>query len=106
MARQGMGFLVVADELSRHLGAKDQRTSSIVAAAIKSGSFTVHELGQILGAVVSVISWVSRHEPELESVSADLSDAYEAFLKAEDAREDRLYMESKRRGKALSSKDG
>ena len=78
----------------------DQRTASIIVAAIKTASMTPHEMGQILGAIAGVISWVSRHEPELESVAADLSDAYEAFLVAEDQRESRLYQENKRRGKA------
>ena len=87
-------------ELAKRHAMKDRRTSSIIAAAIQSASLTPHEMGQILGAIAGVISWVSRHEPELESVAADLSDAYEAFLRAEDQREDRLYMENKRRGKA------
>lgn len=69
------------------------RTASVVVAAIKTGSLTVNEMGNILGAITERICNTALGKyseyPELKEVAHDLSDACEAFTAAQDKIEER-----------------
>ena len=82
-----------------HIIKGGDRTSSIIAAAIKTSSLTVNEMGNILGAITDRICATScgkwPENPELEEVANDLVDICEtAFPAAQDKIDERRCNES------------
>lgn len=67
------------------------RTASVIVAAIRTASLTLHEQGEILGEIASRICMCIREYPELEETCHDLSQTHEAYLEAKDKISERLY---------------
>ena len=78
--------------LEKHKGVHpDSRTGSVIVAAIRTASLTLHEQGEILGEIASRICMCIREYPELEETCHDLSQTHEAYLEAKDKINERLY---------------
>jgi hypothetical protein len=78
-----------------HIIKGGDRTSSIIAAAIKTSTLTVNEMGNILGAITDRICATAcgkwPENPELEAIAHDLAETCEDFAEAQNKIEERLY---------------
>ena len=85
--------------LAKHHGKvhPDDRTGSVIVAAIKTATLTVNEMGQILDAITGRICACAvgnyPEYPELEETANDLVETCEAFAVAQDKIDERKHEE-------------
>lgn len=88
-------FTPSREVLARRMGNvhPDERTSSVIVAAIKTSSLTVNEMGNILGAITDRICACAYGKypeyPELETIAGDLAETCEEFSAAQDRIDER-----------------